>query len=583
MSVLSKTESLEHWFEQPGVGETLACAAAAFFYVATLSFGFVYDDIPQIVNNPAIRHWSSVPHYFTGHVWAAIFPNTVGNYYRPVFLLWLRLNYAMLGTNAWGWHLSSVLCHVVATGLVWRLALKLTADRLTAFFCALIFALHPAHVESVAWISGVTDSLAACFLLGSILLFLAEERRPLWRVGSLVLFALALLSKEVAVILPVFVFAFGLIAREQTPSTQRSNLGYAARLTLPYVLVLLAYAAARYLALRGWSHASIPLKWSQVLLTWPSVLWFYTRHLLFPSRMSEFYPLDYVSHFSISGVLFPLALAGATIGALWLVMRSVAGRDERSKCVLRTSWLLIVLPLIPVLDLRSLTVGDIVHDRYLYLPTVGLAFMAAMAIRGLLRTRIALQIGIVGAIATFFGGVTVAEQMQWRDNIALYTRGIESAPNNLTVRDNLGNAFLDEHPEKAVPLYLEVLNRNPRFWRSNYNLGVAYYRLGEYQKAEACLQQAIRIDPADGDEYIHLALTQVRLQKLKEARENAERAIARNPYGRGYHAVLGTISEMNGDRESAIKEFQEEIRLHPENVPAAAELKRLEQGSSAQR
>jgi len=141
----------------------------------------------------------------------------------------------------------------------------------------------------------------------------------------------------------------------------------------------------------------------------------------------------------------------------------------------------------------------------------------------------------------------------------------------------------DEHPEKAVPLYLEVLNRNPRFWRSNYNLGVAYYRLGEYQKAEACLQQAIRIDPADGDEYIHLALTQVRLQKLKEARENAERAIARNPYGRGYHAVLGTISEMNGDRESAIKEFQEEIRLHPENVPAAAELKRLEQGSSAQR
>ena len=581
MRPLSKAESVQHWFEQPGVGETLACAAAALFYLATLSFGFVYDDVPQIVNNLAIRNWSSVPHYFTGHVWAAIFPNTVGNYYRPVFLIWLRVNYAIFGVNPWGWHLSSVLCHVVATLLVFRLAWKLVADRLTAFFCALIFALHPAHVENVAWVSGVTDSLAACFLLGSILLLMGAERRLLWRIGSLALFVLALLSKEVAVILPALVFGFGLMPQAETDSTQRPNSRYAARLALPYVLVLLAYAAARYFALHGWSHATVPLPWSRVLLTWPSVLWFYTRHLLFPFTTSEFYPLDYVSHFSVSGVLLPCISVMVTIGALWFVMHSVSGRDERSKIITWIAWLLIALPLTPVLDLRSLTAGDIVHDRYLYLPSIGLSLIAAVAIRTLLRTRLVLQIALVGVIAAFFGGVTVAEQMQWRDDIALYTRGIESAPDNPTVRDNLGNAFLDEHPEKAVPLYIGVLKSDPQFWRSNYNLGVAYYKLGEYQKAETSLQQAIRINPSDGDEYIHLALTQVRLQKLKEAKENAERAIARNPNGRGYHAVLGTISEMNGDRDDAIQELRKEIALYPDNLPAAAELKRLEQPSSA--
>ena len=580
---MSKTESVQHWLEQPGVGEILACAAAALFYVATLAFGFVYDDIPQIVSNPAIRAWNSVPQYFTAHVWSAIYPNTAGNYYRPLFLVWLRLNYAIFVTNPWGWHLSSVLCHVVATALVLRLALKLTTDRMTAFFCALIFALHPAHVENVAWVSGVTDSLATCFLLGSILLLLTAEHRMLWRIGSLVLFALALLSKEVAIILPIFLFVFGLLAKERNDSTQTSRLSHAVRLTLPYVLVLLAYVVARYFALHGWSQSTIPLKWTQVLLTWPSVLWFYTRHLLFPFRTSEFYSLDYVSHFSIASVLWPLVLGGASISAVWFLMRSISGADERSKVVTRISWVLIILPLIPILDLRSLTAGDIVHDRYLYLSSVGLSLMIAIAIRVLLRDRLVLQVVAVGAIATFLGGVTVAEQMQWRDDVALYTRGIESAPNNLTVRDNLGNALLDKHPEKAVPLYLEVLKRNPRFWRSNYNLGLAYYKLGEYQKAEACLQQAIRIDPSDGDEYIYLALSEVRLQKLQQAKQYAESAIARNPNGRGYHAVLGTISEMTGDRENAIRELHKEISLHPDNLPAAAELKRLTQRSSANR
>jgi hypothetical protein len=102
-------------FLHPTIAQSLACLAAALVYVATLSFGFVYDDVPQILKNPAIQSWKFVPQYFTSHVWAAIYPNTPGNYYRPLFLLWLRLNYALFGTDAAGWHLTSIACHVLAT------------------------------------------------------------------------------------------------------------------------------------------------------------------------------------------------------------------------------------------------------------------------------------------------------------------------------------------------------------------------------------------------------------------------------------------------------------------------------------
>src|ERR1039457_3742563 len=155
--------------------EIIVCGVAALVYVATLSFGFVYDDVPQILKNPAIHNWQSLPQYFNSHVWAAIYPNSSGNYYRPLFLLWLRVNYALFGTKALGWHLSSVACHVVAAFLVFRLAEKLSGNRRTALIAALIFSVHPAHIENVAWISGVSDPLMTCFLLGSLLAFFSSR------------------------------------------------------------------------------------------------------------------------------------------------------------------------------------------------------------------------------------------------------------------------------------------------------------------------------------------------------------------------------------------------------------------------
>ena len=617
--------------------EVLACGVTALVYVATLSFGFVYDDVPQILNNPAIHDWHFVPQYFTSHVWAAIYPNTSGNYYRPLFLLWLKLNYALFGTHAAGWHLTSVACHVLATWLVFRIAQQLSGDRMAAFIAALIFGVHPTHVENVAWISGVSDPLMACFLLGSFSAFLnfrearrtsieesyepratspeqshgehggfglLESRisklvaglpaRQVWyEAPSLGLFALALLSKETAIVLPILIIAFVLIFERDDEGSAGLAWRFvsAIRESAPYLLLVVIYGVVRYRALGGWSHPTIPIGWSAVFLTWPAVLWFYARHLVLPLRLSEFYSLDYVSRFRAAAVLLPLVFLLIIAVAVAFVLFLIRGDSEKrsQKNTVRFALVLLIVPLLPVLDLHSLTVGDIVHDRYLYLPCAGFALLIALLIRELAqrlpqRQRAILPAALATIVGVTFAALTVVQQMQWASDILLYTRGLESAPANLTVRDNLASALLKANqPARAIPLYLEVLSRNPDFWRSNYNLGFAYYKTVQFQAAEYYLQRAVRINPADSDQYIYLALAQLELKKFTEAAENANRAIARSPNTRGYHFVLGLIFEAAGDRARAAAEFKTEIVEHPENTAASAELQKLNGVSSAQR
>ena len=194
---------------------------------------------------------------------------------------------------------------------------------------------------------------------------------------------------------------------------------------------------------------------------------------------------------------------------------------------------------------------------------------------------------LTGVVALLFAALTLTEQTQWANDILLYTRGAESAPDNLTVRDNLANALLGANqPQRAIPLYLDVLKRNPNFWRSNYNLGFAYYKTGNFAAAGESLQRAIMIDNSDWSIHYfvvdtrnwwpYLALVELQLKKLPEAADNARQAIARNPQARGYYFILGLICESQGDTKAAITAFKTELTQHPDNAPATAELQKIE-------
>jgi tetratricopeptide (TPR) repeat protein len=125
--------------------------------------------------------------------------------------------------------------------------------------------------------------------------------------------------------------------------------------------------------------------------------------------------------------------------------------------------------------------------------------------------------------------------------------------------------------------------RDPNFWRSNYNLGFAYYETGSPAAAEPFFQRAIMIDSTDSDEYIYLAIVDLQLKKLSDAADRARQAIARNPQARGYYFVLGLISKSQGDLPAAIAAFKTELTLHPDNAAATAELQKLEGTATSSR
>jgi len=255
----------------------LALLATFAVYSRTLNFEFVFDDEALIDNNPLIRESRFVPSYFERHLVSHVTPHQPGNYYRPVLLLWLFVNYQLFGLNPMGWHLSTLLAHLGAIVLVYFAARRLAgaaqpgstftgrAETL-ALFAALIFGLHPVHVENVAWIMGVTEPLVAIPTLASFLCYVrarqslcdasnSNSHPKLWFAAALSLYAVALLSKETALVLPGILLAYEWFyhsgAQEPAFAGRARAILYP---LLPFLLLAAAYLALRMKVLGGLSH-----------------------------------------------------------------------------------------------------------------------------------------------------------------------------------------------------------------------------------------------------------------------------------------------------------------------------------------
>src|ERR1043165_1153702 len=135
------------------MGLMIVLALTFLVYADTTRYQFTYDDHGQIIENPALRSWGHAAHCFTEHVWKAQHPEENGVYYRPLFNLYLLVNYQLFHLNPAGWHLLLVIWHTLVTLLVFLLTRRLLKDEATAMIAALLFGVHPAHVESVAWVS----------------------------------------------------------------------------------------------------------------------------------------------------------------------------------------------------------------------------------------------------------------------------------------------------------------------------------------------------------------------------------------------------------------------------------------------
>lgn len=549
---------------------TVALILAALAYINTASFNFAYDDQLQILRNDRVHSWEHAPRFFVEHVWSQLTPGGGGNYYRPVFELWLLANWSLFGTHPMGWHVTTLAVHLLAVWLAYLVLIKLTKDRLTAAIAALLFAVHPTHIESVAWISGVTDPLLAVFSLGSMLAYIraGETGRGTWKAAAVGLFALALLEKEPAIVLPALLFGYDWLVERK-----RDGVGNLVRRLAPYAVTAALYLVARDAVLKGMLHEE-PHTLRDVLLSLPELLWFYARHLLWPFNLSVFYEMNLVHSPGWQNFVLPLlALLAFSVAVWWLARRSGAA--------MLGAWWMALFLLPAIVGVSVFTAEDLVHDRYLYLPSLGLALVVACALRrlpwkGEMFGAPRAPVGIALALGAVMAASTALQNQYWANDLILFAHGREVAPKNARVIDLLAHELYKRHEtEKALALYSEALQVNPRYWQTHFALGITLYELGDFRQAAQQLEEATTLAQDNPGQYLYLGLADLQLGRLREAESALRQSLAVNPRTAEANYALGIVLKQQGRIEEAKAAMRAEIAL-TQDRRAAEELHKLE-------
>jgi hypothetical protein len=586
-------------------------------YAGTMRFGFVYDDVNQIAENPGVQSWQFAPGYFVRSVWDHQDGHAPGNYYRPIFLLWLLINYMLFGLDPSLWHLTTIITHVVVTLMIYQLAHRLMKDHWVAVVAAMVFGLHPVHIEATAWISGVTESLLALMFIPSLVFYLkrrdeiAQARetnleslsRARWRrlgllAASLVFYALALLSKETAIALPLIIFSYEWIFARSSKAVELDEVNEprsmisrlvqrvitALKPTVPFLAVTAFYLLARAMVLKAILH---PLRSDtatklQIVLTAPSIILFYIKQLVWPVGLSGFYDLEPVKSPLSFAFLMPVAVLILIAIALWWAIRRLNdATDRRVACF---ALAVILMPILPVLNIAVFRPGELVHDRYLYLPSIGFSILIALALRriNLGRAKLfgqpAFQIASVLVLAGSLGFATAFQHIHWSNDLLLYQHGLSVAPNSSVARNNLGDLLSKRGLyAEAVVQFHRVVEKEPNFWEAIYNLGYNYYKLGKYKEAEPWLRLSTEIHQTNANQYLTLGVVLFETNRLDEAEAALRHGIGLRQNGYGLHYALGAVLKTKGNLPAALDEFKMELEYNPRYQDANEQIAKIEQ------
>ena len=540
-----------NWYLREGILLRVVLLLTLGSYLPTMWFDFVWDDHLLLAVNPWMESWRQVPAIFTHSFWGFLDVPRVTDYYRPLVMLLLAAVRHVLGP-APGWsHLAVAGVHLLATYLVYLLARELLHDGVTAAVAAGIFGLHPTKVETAAWISGVSDSLCLVFFLGSLIGYLKwkqEGKRGGWLAASLALLLLALFSKETAVLAPVLI---GIYELSTAAGRVRARIGSAVRDVVPYGVVVGIFWVIRIYALRGFAGAGqYAIRIAPTIWTGPRAVLWYLGKQLWPGTLSVEYPVVLVEHFSAAGFLLPLLVlvAGAAV-----LLRLVWGRPAG---VFLAAWFLLTLA--PVI---LFAVPLQVHDRYSYLPSVASSIGLAYVLVNFRRDSLpGPRAAIVYLLLLAMAAATVSYARYWDDDLKLFQRAVQVAPDNpdayngLVLAHNLvsdsagaeqvARLWVQRMPERSVSWYalamaqadqknyadarvaLEAALRHVETRKSAVVplLGLAYVdqQLHDEAGAEVCYRKVVEVAPNVAAFHRYLANALTRSGKVEEAKREMD-------------------------------------------------------------
>lgn len=526
----------------------LCVALAAIILAAYMQVGnhefLSFDDFTYITNNKHVAGGMTGPNI----LWA--FTSIEAANWHPLTWLSHMTDVRLYGMNPGGHHLTSVAIHTLSAMLLFLLLFRLTGALWQSYFVAAMFALHPMHVESVAWVAERKDVLSTLFWFLTLFIYTeytAKRKISLYFL-TLFTFVLGLMSKPMIVTLPIVMlladfWPLGRFRHENGQDAQLLNaITPLIKEKIPFFICSLLsgfitlYAQHKGGAVRGLDVLSFQLRSENALIAYVK----YIGKTIWPHDLAVLYP------FPLS---IPLWQVVCSLCILLLISVAVISTGRRHP-YLAVGWLWFFVTLVPVIGLLKVG-GQSMADRYMYIPATGLFIMAAWGIPELtkgLRCRTGI-LALLAAAAIFASTVLTWRQLgYWQDNISLYRHTLHVTTGNPSINYNLGLALQRKGDlDAAIHEYREALRVNPEHGNAHHNLGAALASKGDHNAAIHEYREALRLD------------------------NNNENA----------HNNLGAMYVGKGNLDAAILEFREALRINPsytnahDNLEAALAQKRM--------
>lgn len=508
---------------------------------------FLWDDEYLIKFNVYTKNFIYLPNIFTQDIGAG--SGRVFGFYRPVQIATYCVDHALWGLNEAGYHLTNIILHILAALCVWYLAGVLFGEALIALVTAVVFLVHPVNVAAVSYISGRADSLALSFMLITFIFYIKSLKReePFIYAAMLVSYAIALLSKELSLILPALILVYHYSFKKKIE----------VRKFLPVVITAIGYIIFRSTALKQTLASGLRETQGTLFERLPgafAALFNYARLIILPFDLHMEYgtPFFAPSDWRVwSGIIIFICLVFYAI-------------RKRKRVLVSFSLAWFIVGILPVSNIYPL--NAYMAEHWLYLPAIGIFLLAAGGVSHLHKDKRfrAIAIALPVLLTLFYSALTIKQNAYWKSPIPFYKRTLKYAPSSIRALNDLGRLYEAKGMVKdAEELYRKAIETSPRFPLPYNNLGLIYHNKGDDAKAIPLYETAIELDPNYADALNNLAVVYEGMKKPDNAIALYRRAIGANPNFAGAYNNLGNACWSSGKVDEAIAAYKRSIDIDP--------------------
>jgi len=488
-------------------------------------FEFInFDDNVYVSENVVVQSGLTKEGFF----WA--FSTKYFGLWNPLVWLSFMADYQFYGLNAGGYHVTNLILHILSTLLLFRLFSTMTGEIWKSAFVAAFFALHPLHVESVAWVSERKDVLSAFFWMLTLCLYVFyTEKQSIKRYLLIVFsFVLALLSKPMVVTLPLIMILLDYwpLKRFENQNRLSDTIVWQLREKLPFIVLSAVLIAFTLYVPNEQQAFEKSFSVMSRLANAPVAFVTYVAKTFWPQDMTIFYPFP--SHIPVWQIIGSVLLIIIMTAAVMVTVKRLPH--------LFVGWVWFIITIAPVIGI--LQIGDFaMADRYHYLPSIGIAMMLAWGIPHFIKHEVLRKYILLPVALVFLASLAFLAWQQcayWKNNIELWNHAIQATEDNYMAHNNLASALLEKgETEKAMHHYHKAIDIN-HYPAAYYNIGIIYYRLGQDQQSIDYFKKAIH--------------------------EKADYAAA--------YFNLGIVYQMLGLQQQALEQYNEATRLLPSHANA---------------